>query len=64
MVFWALELLVQAETQAEVTLVSDRQVGENEVASVFRAFQVDHASDRCTGKDCGLVGVWHATRLC
>jgi hypothetical protein len=63
-IFCALELLVEAETQAELTLMSDRQVREDEVASSLRAVQVDHASNRSTGKDCGLVWVWHATRLC
>lgn len=64
MVFCALELLVEAETQAELTLVSDRQVREDEVASSLRAIQVDHASNRSTGQDCGLVWVWHTTGLC
>ena len=44
--------------------MTDRQVREDEVASSFRAVQVDHASNRCAGKNCGLVWVRHATRLC
>lgn len=64
MVFCALELLVKAETQAELTLMSDRQVREDEVASSFGTVQVNHASNRSTSKNCGLVWVWHATRLC
>ena len=64
MVFCALELLVQAETQAELALMSDRQVRENEVTSRVRAFQVDHAGNWSTSKNRGLVWVRHATRLC
>lgn len=62
-VFCALELLVKAETQAEVTLVSDRQVREDEVTSWVGSVQVYHASNRCAGKNSRLVRVWHATRL-
>lgn len=64
MVLCALELFVKAEAQAELALVSYRQVRENEVASGVRTVQIDHASNGCAGKDCGLVWVWHATRLC
>jgi hypothetical protein len=63
-VFCAFKLLIQAETQAELALMSDRQVGENEVTSWVRAIQVDHTSNWSTRKYCGLVWVWHATRLC
>jgi hypothetical protein len=63
-VFCAFELLVKAETQAELTLMSDRQVREDEVTSSFGTVQVDHAGNRSTGKNCGFVRVWHATRLC
>lgn len=64
MVLCALELLVQAETQTEVTLVSNGQVREDKVPGWVRTIQIDHASNRCTGKNSGLVWVGHATRLC
>jgi hypothetical protein len=57
------ELLVQAEAETEVAFMANGQVWEDEVAGRVRAVQVYHASDRCTGKDGGLVRVRHATRL-
>jgi hypothetical protein len=57
------EFLVQAEAKTEVAFMANGQVGEDEVAGRVRAVQVYHASDRCTGKDGGLVRVRHATRL-
>lgn len=62
-VFCTLELLVKAETQAEVTFVANRQVREDEVASWVWSVQVDHTSNRCAGKNSRLVRVWHASRL-
>jgi hypothetical protein len=63
MVFCALELLIQAETKAELAFVTNRQVREDKVAGWVRTVQVDHASNRCTGENSGLVRVGHATRL-
>jgi hypothetical protein len=57
------EFLVQAEAETEVAFMANGQVWEDEVAGRVRAVQVYHASDRCTGKDGGLVRVGHATRL-
>lgn len=57
------EFLVKAEAKTEVALVADGQVWEDEVAGRVRAVQVYHASNRCAGKDGGLVRVRHAARL-
>lgn len=62
-VFNTFEFLVQAEAETEVAFMANGQVWEDEVAGRVRAIQVNHASDRCTGKDGGLVRVRHATRL-
>jgi hypothetical protein len=58
-----LKFFVQAEAKAEVAFMANGQVWEDEVAGRVRAVQVYHASDRCTGKDGGLVRVRHATSL-
>ena len=57
------EFLVQAEAKTEVAFMANGQVWEDEVTGRVRAVQVYHASDRCTGKDGGLVRVGHATGL-
>jgi hypothetical protein len=57
------EFFVQAEAKTEVAFMANGQVREDEVAGRVRAVQVYHASNRCTGKDSGLVRVRHATRL-
>jgi hypothetical protein len=43
--------------------VTNRQIRENKVAGWVRTVQVNHASNRCTGKNSGLIRVGHATRL-
>jgi len=50
-IFGVLQLLVQAEAQSVLSLVTDGKIGEDEVSSLIRTIQVNHASDRSASQD-------------
>lgn len=46
-----LELLVEREAQAVLALVTDREIGEDEVAGRARTIEIRHTSNGCTSED-------------
>lgn len=51
------QLFVQAETKSVFSFVTDRQVGKDEITSLFRTIQVHHASHRGASQDGQSGGV-------
>jgi hypothetical protein len=62
-VLGVLEFLVKREAQTVLSFVADRQVGEDEVASLAWAVEISHTGDWSSRKDRGAGRVWWSTPL-